>query len=76
MKKTQIVFLGALLLLMTGLLGGCSYAAPTADSKAVPTLFFHGFGGSYRAENHMAQAAVKLAPPNQLSERTLRPTGT
>lgn len=59
MKKTHIVFLGALLLLMTGLLSGCSHAAPTADSKAVPTLFFHGFGGSYRAENHMAQAAVK-----------------
>ena len=47
-------------------LGGCQAAKPaatsatrTAISQAVPTLFFHGYGSSYRAEEHMANAAVK-----------------
>lgn len=49
-------------------LGGCQAtksATPatssqrTPTSQAVPTLFFHGYGSSYRAEEHMANAAVK-----------------
>ncbi|WP_367334122.1 alpha/beta hydrolase [Lentilactobacillus sp.] len=62
MKKRGLAVLSGLLLIV-GFLSACSMSATQTPkiagaSKATPTLFFHGFGGSYHAENHMAQAAV------------------
>ncbi|WP_143461942.1 alpha/beta hydrolase [Levilactobacillus enshiensis] len=47
--------------LLIGSLAGCA-ARPTASKyqqSTTPTLFFHGGGSSYRAEEHMANAAKK-----------------
>lgn len=36
------------------------------NNKVVPTLFYHGAGSSYRAEEHMANAAVKAGAADQI----------
>ncbi|AYM03282.1 alpha/beta hydrolase [Levilactobacillus yiduensis] len=56
------------LLLLTGLLTGCTHRVATHKyvQSATPTLFFHGGGSSYRAEEHMAQAAKKAGVTNTI----------
>lgn len=63
MKKRRLALLSGLLLLI-GFLSACTTSATGTPkiqgaNQATPTLFFHGFGSSYRAETHMANAAVK-----------------
>lgn len=56
------------LLLLTGLLTGCTHQVATHKyvQSTTPTLFFHGGGSSYRAEEHMAQAAKKAGVTNTI----------
>lgn len=56
------------LLLLTGLLTGCTHRVATHKyvQSTTPTLFFHGGGSSYRAEEHMAQAAKKAGVTNTI----------
>lgn len=58
--KKRVWLWGIGLVLLTGLVG-CAPQTNTAtyQQSTTPTLFFHGGGSSYRAEEHMAQAAKK-----------------
>lgn len=59
MKKK---ILGPLLILLGFVLAGCSNTQDTKSTKVkigTPTLFFHGGGSSYHAEEHMVSAAKK-----------------
>ncbi|MFC6289292.1 alpha/beta hydrolase [Levilactobacillus angrenensis] len=64
--KPSKLFIAALL--VTGLLTGCARRLATDRyvQSATPTLFFHGAGSSYRAEEHMAQAAKKAGVTNTI----------
>lgn len=75
MKKVRFILLTALSLLLACFLAGCATNATTSDSHAIPTLFFHGYGGSYRAENHMAQAAVQAGVTQSVIRADVSPTG-
>ena len=62
MMKKNVLRLGILTIFIL-LLTGCSKNFAISDSKVVitstPTLFFHGGGSSYHAEEHMVQSAEK-----------------
>lgn len=60
----RVAVLGAVLLVGSSLAGCQGQTTPrptvtkTAGAKIVPTLFFHGYGSSYHAEEAMTKAAV------------------
>ena len=57
-KLFLISLLASLLVILTGCQKNNS-ATKTATITSTPTLFFHGGGSSYHAEEHMVQAAEK-----------------
>ncbi|WP_367294973.1 alpha/beta hydrolase [Levilactobacillus yonginensis] len=80
MKKRWIEFLGISLLLLglsaCGVSGGHSTAAKLPNpSKYEPTLFFHGWGSSYRAENQMAHALVNAGLTKTIVRATVSKRG-
>lgn len=60
MKKKNIIFSLLTLLLISFVVAGCS-PKQTLERTTIgtPTLFFHGFGSSYHAEEQMVNAAKK-----------------
>ena len=60
MRKKNIIFSLLTLLLVSFVVVGCS-SKQTSEKTTVgtPTLFFHGFGSSYHAEEQMVNAAKK-----------------
>lgn len=50
-------------------------AGVTATSKYVPTLFFHGWGSSYHAEEQMAQSLVDAGLTKTIIRATVSKTG-
>lgn len=61
MKRGGVLLLAGLLLAFSGLAAGCARQLDTQQyvQSTTPTLFFHGGGSSYRAEEQMANAAQK-----------------
>ncbi|AVK63806.1 alpha/beta hydrolase [Lactobacillus sp. CBA3606] len=55
---------------------GTTPAVATLKSPAyVPTLFFHGWGSSYRAEQHMARAALRAGVTQTVVRATVSKRG-
>ncbi|MFC6206922.1 alpha/beta hydrolase [Levilactobacillus tongjiangensis] len=80
MKKRWIGFLGIGLLMLglsaCGVSGGHSTTAKLPNSsKYEPTLFFHGWGSSYRAENQMAHALVNAGITKTIVRATVSKRG-
>lgn len=75
MKKIKVILVSSFLFLLAGVLGGCGINAMRTDSHAIPTLFFHGYGGSYRAESHMANAAKQDGATRSIIRADVSPTG-
>lgn len=81
MKRIRLWGLIAGLLL---LLVGCGRAETTGVTKPVttqghryiPTLFFHGWGSSYHAETHMADAIVKAGKTKTIVRAMVAKNGT
>lgn len=63
--KMKVGWLGLLLLVAVGLSGcGRQQVASNVVHTNSPTLFFHGGGSSYHAEEHMVDAAKKAGATN------------
>lgn len=80
MKKRWIGFLGIGLLVLglsaCGVSGDHSTTAKLPNaSKYEPTLFFHGWGSSYRAENQMAHALVNAGLTKTIVRATVSKRG-
>lgn len=65
------------------MLSGCGRSVTTPGApqiangqKYVPTLFFHGWGSSYHAEEHMANAAVKAGVTRTIIRAMVASNGT
>jgi len=84
MKKRLMLFVG-LVLLCVGLVacGKTEKSVRTSQTvselanagKYEPTLFFHGWGSSYRAEDQMAQSLVKVGLTKTIIRATVSKTG-
>lgn len=60
MKKKNIIFSLLTLLLISLTITGCSQQSKSSKiAIGTPTIFFHGFGSSYHAEEHMVNDAKK-----------------
>lgn len=66
MRKKNIIFNLLVLLLISFVAAGCS-SKQTLEKTTVgtPTLFFHGFGSGYHAEEQMVNAAKKAGVTNE-----------
>ncbi|GHP13768.1 alpha/beta hydrolase [Lentilactobacillus fungorum] len=76
MKTLRLVLI-SLLIALTGLLSSCATKSSVSinASQSTPTLFFHGYGSSYHAENHMVQAAVKAGVTKAIIRADVSSTG-
>lgn len=75
MKKK---ILGPLLILLGFVLAGCSNTQDAKSTKVkigTPTLFFHGGGSSYHAEEHMVSAAKKAGVTKSVIRAEVAPSG-
>ena len=77
MKKKNL-----LILIVTGImlvLTGCSSQSNSSGKKikitSTPTLFFHGGGSSYHAEEHMVRAAEKAGVTKSLIRANVKKSG-
>lgn len=77
MKKKNL-----LILIITGImlvLTGCSSQSNSSGKKiqitSTPTLFFHGGGSSYHAEEHMVRAAEKAGVTKSLIRANVKKSG-
>ncbi|AVK61219.1 alpha/beta hydrolase [Lactobacillus sp. CBA3605] len=67
---------GLVVLSLAGL-SGCGRAQRTQSTTTyVPTLFFHGWGSSYHAEQHMARAALRAGVTQTVVRATVSKRGT
>ena len=76
MMKPRILKLTLILLsLFVGYAHFTTVQASTVAETRQPTLFFHGYGSSYHAEQQMAQAAVKAGKAKSIIRAEVSRTG-
>lgn len=75
-KKFLIPFLAILTIILAACSNSKSTSAKTSKVKiGTPTLFFHGGGSSYHAEEHMVDAAKKAGVTKSVIRAEVTPNG-
>ena len=78
MKKQKLMIIGLIIVVVAVIVGFAWVKTSKAQryvQSTTPTLFFHGGGSSYHAEEHMVNAAKRAGVTNTVIRANVDPNG-